>query len=126
MDIVDQCLSIAPLPHFTPAFTALKLIYRFVKQAPINQRQLQGLVQSIAQLLRTLDEEHRDGRLLRAQTSVPLVDLSRFVICGLPWILCSSKPVVQPIGRNWDICSEAGLFRILEAASHQRSKNISD
>jgi hypothetical protein len=87
MDIVDQCLSIAPLPHLTSAFTALKLICTFVKQAPINQRQLQGLVQSIAQLLQILDGEYRDGRLLRAQTSVPLANLSMFVICGLPWIL---------------------------------------
>src|ERR1700676_828602 len=80
MDIIHQCLSLAPVPYLSAAFSALRLIWSSVQQVQASKGQLEALAQSIAQLLQTLDDEYRAGRLLQVKTSVPLADLCRFVV----------------------------------------------
>src|SRR5882762_2265916 len=80
MDIIHQCLSMVPVPYLTPAFAALRFIWSSVEQARASRQQLQALAQSIAQLLQTLHDQYRSGRLLEAKTSRPLADLRGFVV----------------------------------------------
>jgi hypothetical protein len=75
MDIIHQCLSVVPVPYLAPAFAALRFIWSSVEQARASRQQLQALAQSIAQLLQTLHDQYRAGRLLESTTSRPLVDL---------------------------------------------------
>jgi hypothetical protein len=79
MDIIQQCLSLAPVPYLAPAFSVLRFIWSSIKQAQASKGQLEALGQSIAQFLKALDGEYSTGRLLQVRTSTPLADLLRFV-----------------------------------------------
>jgi hypothetical protein len=91
MDIIQQCLSLAPVPCLALAFSAFWFICPYMPQAQVSKKQLEALAQSIARLLQTLDGVYRAGRLLQAQTLAPLTDLCRFVGFVMPcdWI-CTS------------------------------------
>ena len=82
MDIIHQCLSLAPVPYLLPAFSVLRFIWSSIQQVQASKWQLEALAQSIAQLLETLNEEYRAGRLLQAKTSTPLKNLRRYVDHG--------------------------------------------
>jgi hypothetical protein len=84
MDIIHQCLSLAPVPGLVPAFAALRFIYSSVQQAQASKEQLVALTQSIAQLLHTLDRGFHAGRLFQAEMLTPLVDLRQYVKNILP------------------------------------------
>jgi hypothetical protein len=84
MDIIHQCLSLAPVPYLGPAFSAFKFIWSSVQQVQASKQQLETLAQSIAQLLQTLNGEYRAGRLLQAGTSSPLTNLRRCVRITVP------------------------------------------
>jgi hypothetical protein len=92
MEIVRQCLSIPPVPCLASAFSTFKFIWSSVEQLQVGKSQLAALTQSIAQLLRTLDEEYRTGRFLQARSSVALADLCRFVRCTPPTNLTYISP----------------------------------
>jgi hypothetical protein len=92
MDIIHQCLSLAPVPYLAPAFGALRFIWSSVQQAQASEGQLKALTQSIAQLLHTLDTEYHAGRLLQAKTLMPLADLRRYVVITLPLAWMSTLP----------------------------------
>ena len=89
MDIVQQCLSLTPVPYLAPAWSILRFIYSSVEQAQASKQQLQALAQTIAQLLWTLNREYFSGQLLYENTSTTVDDLGRFVIITLPYILVS-------------------------------------
>jgi hypothetical protein len=86
MDIVHQCLSLAPVPYLAFAFNVFRLIWMSVEEAQASKQQLHYLAQIIAQLLSTLDKEYRAGRLRKLETSTPLADLGGFVILMEPSI----------------------------------------
>ncbi|KIM87192.1 hypothetical protein PILCRDRAFT_303643 [Piloderma croceum F 1598] len=79
MDIIQQCLSLAPVPYLVPAFSVFRFICSTVEQAQASKQQLQALSQTIAQLLSTLNKEYRAGRLLQTKTSTPVADLIRLL-----------------------------------------------
>ena len=80
MDIIHQCLSVVPVPYLAPAFAAFRFIWSSVEQAQVSKQQLKALTQSVAQLLQTLHDQYRTGRLLETKTSKPLADLCGFVV----------------------------------------------
>jgi len=80
MDIVQQRLSLAPVPYLELAFSVFRFIWSSVEQAQASKQQLRALAQAIAQLLSTLNREYRAGRLVQAKSSTPIADLGRFVI----------------------------------------------
>ena len=84
MDIVQQCLSLNPVPYLAPAFAAFKVIWPSVQQAQASKQQLDVLALSIAQLLIALNDEYRTGRLVPAKTSAAFDDLCRFVKSATP------------------------------------------
>ena len=84
MDVIHLCLSLAPLPYLSPAFSALRYIWLSIEQVQTSKRQLEALAQSIAQLLQALDDEYRAQRLLQDKTAVPLADLCKFVGYMMP------------------------------------------
>lgn len=78
MDIVQQCLSLAPVPYLGLAFSVFRSIWSSVQQVQASKEQLRVLAISIAQLLKTLDAEYHSRKLTEAQTSAPLADLRRY------------------------------------------------
>jgi hypothetical protein len=80
MDILHQCLSLAPVPYLAPAFSLLRFICSSVEQAQASKQQLRALSQTIAQLLWTLNGEYCSGQLLHAKTSKAIDDLERLVL----------------------------------------------
>jgi hypothetical protein len=86
-DIIEQCLSLAPVPYLSSAFHLLRMIWLSVQKAQASKRQLETLAQSIAQILGTLNEQYRIGRLLHVKTSTPLTNLHECVKFTLPQIL---------------------------------------
>ena len=85
MDIIHECLSLAPVPYLGHAFSVLRFIWSSIQQVRASKQQLEALALSIAQLLRTLDREYRAGRLLQAGTSNPIAELARFVRIAASW-----------------------------------------
>jgi hypothetical protein len=85
MDIIHECLSLAPVPYLGHAFSVLRFIWSSIQQVRASKQQLEGLALSIAQLLWTLDREYCAGRLLHVATSKPIVDLSRCVRSAVLW-----------------------------------------
>jgi hypothetical protein len=85
MDIIHECLSLAPVPYLGHAFSVLRFIWSSIQQVRASKQQLEALALSIAQLLQTLDREYRAGRLLQVGTSKPITDLSRFVRFAVSW-----------------------------------------
>jgi hypothetical protein len=79
MDIVQQCLNLTSVPCLISAFSAFKFMWSDVEQTQVGKTQLDGLVQSIAQLLLTLNGEYRDGQLQDVKTCMALADLCRLV-----------------------------------------------
>jgi len=79
MDIIHQCLSLAPVPGLASAFSILRFICSSVVQAQASKGQLQALTQTIAHLLCTLNKEYGVGQLLHAKTSMAVDDLETFV-----------------------------------------------
>ena len=125
MDIVHLCLSVTPVPYLSPAFSALRFIWSSIERAKASKCQLEVLAQSIAQLLKALDGEYRNRRLLQARTSTPLADLHKFVkfitLCVVIYISPSQAP-----GRNIGFCAEGSVMRISETTVYQGSTNCSD
>lgn len=80
MDIIHQCLSLAPVPYLAPAFSLLRIVWSSIERAQASRLQLEALAQSIAQLLQTLDRQSRARKLLQVQTSRPLTDLCGYVL----------------------------------------------
>jgi hypothetical protein len=125
MDIVHLCLSLTPVPCLAPAFSALRFIWSSIERAKASKCQLEALAQSIAQLLKALDGEYRNGRLLKARTSTPLADLHKLVkFITLFIVIYSSTP--QAPGRNIGFCAEGSIVRISETTLYQGSTNCSD
>jgi hypothetical protein len=118
MDIIQQCLSLAPVPYLAPAWSVLRFIYSSVEQAQASKQQLRGLAQTVAQLLWTLNREYRSRQLLSAKTSMTVDDLERFVIsrCLISWFLISE--FIQIAQRDLGIRSERGFMPIPEAPFH--------
>lgn len=87
MDFTQQCLSLAPVPFLATTFSGFRFIWSSVEQAQANKRQQQALIQSIAQLLYTLDGQYRVGRLMQDRTLTLLADLSRYFNRLGPWVL---------------------------------------
>jgi hypothetical protein len=85
MDIIHECLSLAPVPYLGHAFSVLRFIWSSIQQFRASKQQLEALALSIAQLLQTLNREYRGGRLLQVGTSKPIADLSRFVRIAASW-----------------------------------------
>jgi hypothetical protein len=81
MDVIHVCLSLAPVPYLSPAFSVFKFIWSQIAQVQASKQQLEVLARSLAQLLKALNSEYCAGRLLQARTSSPLDDLCRCVRC---------------------------------------------
>ena len=85
MDIVQQCLLIAPVPCLAIDFSALKFIWSSIQQVLVSKWQLEALAQLIAEILQTLNKEYRAGHLHEGQASMPLEYLNRFMGFTMLW-----------------------------------------
>jgi len=114
MDIIHQCLSLAPVPYLDFAFSVFEFIWTSVEQAQASKQQLHALAQTIAQLLSTLNKEYCAGRLVQADTSTPVAELGRFVRLTAPYILdsylCPLHRLLEDISAF--VQKETGLSRV--------------
>lgn len=78
MDIIEQLLSLAPVPYLSAAFSIFKIIWQTVEQVQDSKEQLRVLAYSVGQLLYTLDREFRAGRLKESRTFGPIENLRRY------------------------------------------------
>jgi hypothetical protein len=127
MDIVHQCLSLAPVPGLASSFSVLRFICSSVAQAQASKGQLQALTQTIAHLLSTLNKEYGTGQLLHAKTSMAVDDLEMFVTLtgaySIGYLLVSFTQITQ---RDLGIRSEGGFMPIPEAPFHEKPKDFPD
>jgi hypothetical protein len=79
MDIVQQCLALAPVPYLSTAFSLLRFIWTSVQQVQASKEQLRVLANCIAQLLCTLDAQYRTNKIVPSTTATALNDLSVYV-----------------------------------------------
>ena len=125
MDIVQQCLSLVPVPYLAHTFNVLRFILSSVEQVQASKQQLHALAQTAAQLLSTLNQEYHAGRLVHTETSAAVADLDRFVVMTREFGLLTAS-IMQIARRGLNVRSEGGLAPILDAPFHQRSEDRSD
>ena len=80
MDLIEKICSLPAPPHLSAHVSAFQYIWQTVQQVQGIQEQLRELVHCIAQILQSLDQEHRAARLLENETAVPLEHIDRYVI----------------------------------------------
>jgi hypothetical protein len=76
MDIIHHCLELTPVPFLAAAFSIFRYIWTSVQQVQASKQQLQCLASLIAELLQTLNNQYRTGRLTDGGTSAQLEDLA--------------------------------------------------
>lgn len=69
MDGIQGVLSLTPDPPILPIFTTFKFIHRAAQKLQSSEEQFHALIYSIAELLQTLNSEHRANRLLNDNIS---------------------------------------------------------
>ena len=79
MDIINACVSLAPVPSLSLAFSTFKSLCVAIQRVKWNELQLRALATSVAQLLLTLDREIRAGRLVESNKISEVVDLQTCV-----------------------------------------------
>src|SRR5882762_8792548 len=127
MDIIYQCLSVVPVPYLAPAFAAFRFIWSSVEQAQASKQQLKALTQSVAQLLQTLHDQYRTGRLLETKTSKPLADLCGFVVLMSSVLeLGTYRSCHTDCWTKFHPSFRRKPPRISETPLHERSTDISD
>jgi hypothetical protein len=81
MDRADHDIfSLIPPSHLLSIFTVFKAIWKAIPSVQMNQEQLRTLASCIAELLQTLDQQYRTGKLQENNTSEILDDLDKSVI----------------------------------------------
>jgi hypothetical protein len=73
MDVIQACLTLAPVPWLGPAFVAFRTVYDGVIQAQASKSQLTDLAESCAQLLVAVNGDGTDRT--ERQSSQHLADL---------------------------------------------------
>jgi hypothetical protein len=84
MDIIQHCLSLAPVPYLAPAFHVFNFIWTSVQQVQTSREQLRILIKCISELLCTLDTEYRAGRLPEDKTVTALDNLCQCAVPSAP------------------------------------------
>jgi hypothetical protein len=82
MDVIDICISLAPVPPLNPAFSIFRCLCSAIQRLAVqrNERQLRALVTAVAELLLALDGEIQADHLAESQV-LPEVDaLQMYVI----------------------------------------------
>jgi prephenate dehydratase len=80
MDIIEDCLCLAPVPYLNLAFRLFANIWRGVEQIQNCKAQLTVLAQCIAYLLRSLHAQYTSQRLTAEATATALLELRLQVI----------------------------------------------
>ena len=78
MDVIEQFLSLTPVPYLAPAVALLNFIWSTVQQVQASKGQLLVLTSYISQLLCTLNAEYHANRLLGTKTAISLDDLCKY------------------------------------------------
>jgi hypothetical protein len=64
MDVIESCLSLAPVPYLFPVFSAFRFVYSSIKSTHESKVQLTDLAENCADLLLALN---KDANLDEAQ-----------------------------------------------------------
>ncbi|KAF8179660.1 kinase-like domain-containing protein [Pholiota molesta] len=74
-DVVSVCLSLAPVPGLHFAFTTLRWVIATTNQVQDSKEQIRNLTESLAQLMFTVNEQYKKGKLLETDTKRALEGL---------------------------------------------------
>ena len=84
MDIIQHCLSLAPVPYLSPAFAVFKILCKSIQGVKGSREQLRVLASCISQLLYALDTEFRAHGQVASSAAKSLQDLSGCVgLCNV-------------------------------------------
>lgn len=72
MDIIHACISLVPVPYLCLAFSIFKSLFATIQGVQWSEQQLRGLAISVAEVLRVLDGEIRNGSLTEHQISTEM------------------------------------------------------
>lgn len=78
-DIISVCLSLAPVPGLHFAFTTLRWVITTTNQVQDSKEQIRNLTESLAQLMFTVNEQYKKGKLLETDTRRALEGLEGYV-----------------------------------------------
>jgi hypothetical protein len=78
-DVVSVCLSLAPVPGLHFAFTTLRWVIATTNQVQDSKEQIRNLTESLAQLMFTVNEQYKKGKLLETDTKRALEGLEGYV-----------------------------------------------
>ena len=78
-DIISVCLSIQPIPGLHFAFTTLTWIVNTTKQVQDSKEQIGTLTLGLAQLMKTVNEQYKQGKLIERDTKAALHSLETYV-----------------------------------------------
>jgi hypothetical protein len=69
-DVIAACLSLAPVPYLSTAYSIFKCLWSTVKRAQFSKQQLEALAFCVAQLLQTLNYELKARRIDRRSPEI--------------------------------------------------------
>lgn len=78
-DLISVCLSIQPVPGLHFAFTTLTWIVNTTKQVQDSKEQIGTLTLGLAQLMKTVNEQYKQGKLIERDTKTALHSLETYV-----------------------------------------------
>lgn len=77
--VISICLSIQPIPGLHFAFNTLQWIVTTARQCQDSKEQIGTLTMALAQLVKTLNDQYRRGKLVEDDTREALKALERYV-----------------------------------------------
>jgi hypothetical protein len=82
MDVIDICISLAPVPALNPAFSIFRCLCSAIQRLGFqwNEQQLRALVTAVAELLLALDGDVQTDHLAESQVSPEVDTLQMYVI----------------------------------------------
>lgn len=79
MDIIQSCLSYAPVPYLEKIFSLFSFVYASVQQVQLSKTQLLTMSEMTAHLLLMIDKRFLENKLLQSQSSGPITNLHKCV-----------------------------------------------
>ena len=83
MDIIQSCLSYAPLPYLEKVFSLFSFVYGSIQQARHSKKQLHTMNEMTAHLLLMIDKQFKENKLSQDQNDGTIAELCQCVIVVL-------------------------------------------
>jgi len=112
MEAIQSTLNLTPVPGLSFAFAVFRTIYDAVMLAEENREQLMLLSETVATILRALDDAYRERRLDPQSTQSKIIELNGCVPESSIHLILD---VLQYLGRRLSICAETTKVQLFAA-----------